>query len=609
MKKPWQQQWGEVFASSFGISIPENVTMMRAEGRPSSYIVDSIRKSIIPLLDKQDWKLASRIALWHMVEFDLMKQEERAKERVLTEAPTLGQRRALVSRRVDIQLSDEVKEAMSYLQSQSYTINERVYDVMKKCRDVDAHLIKEVDRLKSELEEVHALSKDPQRLQFYVDYFADWRGRLYVNAYGALNYQGDHANRGLVRNYKEYPITPENLEMLEAMLNEEYDVNLDNCDQIIDNAVELRKHDKICYKALDAACALQECRDTGRSSYIPYKDATCSGFQHIAAMTGDSYLGMYVNIVGDNITVNDLYMIVVDSFMKSGGFWPDYLARFFRTERDKKQLRKHLAKPTVMLSGYGSTPQPIALKFVGYDGKAQYRNDDGEMVDCEANFGLVELAIEQGQRVVFNPPAILREAFEGMNNEQILKQGLDLATLFQKALFEKFPSIYNFIQQLKDYADEYYDQNNKCVKWMSPTGTYIYDIPWKVDMTKESVEISYLPKDESKRSRRNNGRWRTRIKPMYRSSKKSGFPPCFIHSFDAAVVAKVVVKCEALNIPIHVIHDAFGTTVEHMHLIAKLYAETMAEMYNGKDWIQDLFGIDIGRDSSFKLDTDKEMIM
>ena len=583
--KTWMAALGQKYSQQFGISLKEEFALCQSGAMPRAQQIRRLQGGLLTLMDKQDVRYANRTLMAHMVELGMWKQDwPEDKERVLLEKPEgLGQRRALVSKRRDIEPSDQTREALEFLQSNTYSVNLKVYEVMKGIGGMPGYLATEVERV-----------LDSGDATFFYDWMVDWRTRLYANAYGALNFQGDHYNRALVRWGKAYKIG-DNFTAFASVLLDEYGVTKENYQDIIDNFVSYHKEDGMDFKVLDAAFAMQEVIDTGETSYIVQQDATCSGFQHMACLMGDHDLAQAVNVLGSNAKRNDLYMLIVDTFMKQQGPWQNYLSGI-----SKKKLRKFLAKPTVMLTGYGSTANPIALKFLGYDDKAKFIDENGDLQDCEGDWDLIVRAIDQGQIVTFMPPSFLASFFEGMDPTTMMQHALSLAVMFQETLFKAFPSIFSFLELMKDYAKTTFKENGKerCAIWENPVGTTIYDLPWKCVNSGEVETITYT-KDGKKHS--------CNMLKMFKDAKSAGFPPNFIHSFDAAIIIMVILKAKEAGIPTAPIHDSIGTTVESMHLMPRFYSEAMAETYNDRDWLLDLFGMKL-KQNDIKLDATKNMI-
>ena len=595
--KTWMAALGQKYSQQFGISLKEEFALCQSGAMPRAQQIRRLQGGLLTLMDKQDVRYANRTLMAHMVELGMWKQDwPEDKERVLLEKPEgLGQRRALVSKRRDIEPSDQTRDALEFLQSNTYSVNTRVYEVMKGIGGMPGYLAAEVERVLDYHFPDHTVADYASlNATFHYDWMVDWRTRLYANAYGALNFQGDHYNRALVRWGKAYKIG-DNFTAFASVLLDEYGVTKENYQDIIDNFATYHKEDGMDFKVLDAAFAMQEVIDTGETSYIVQQDATCSGFQHMACLMGDRDLAEVVNVLGSNTKRHDLYMLIVETFMKQEGPWQTYLASV-----SKKKLRKFLAKPTVMLTGYGSTANPIALKFLGYDDKAKFVDENGELQDCDGDWEMIEKAIDQGQAVTFMPPAFLAPFFEGMDPVTMMHHALTLAKLFQDTLFAAFPSIYKFIELMKDYAKTTFKEHDKqrCAIWQNPVDTTIYDLPWKCVNSGEVETFTYT-KEGKKHS--------CNMLKMYKDAKSAGFPPNFIHSFDAAIIIMVILKAKEAGIPTAPIHDSIGTTVESMHLMPRFYSQSMAETYNDTDWLYDLFGMRLKQENII-LDANKNMI-
>ncbi len=375
-----------------GISVTTEIKNMLWDGRSKAYVVSALRKTVMLFADdkfSKDPSYAERALFATMVTNGLTSPKERREGRVLFNPPELAERRALVSKNLHVRVPDAYCESLAWAQATPYRVNTDMLGLL-----MDAGLLEEW-----ESEEAIRVVSDNDGI-FYLDCFMDFRGRIYTNHYGSLSPQANQNVRAMVDFGYETPVglDSENYDMLMAVLEEEYKVNWKNYTKILKNAKSLlaeKAHGKKTAGVIRAALCLKEIATTGKSAYIVQQDATCSGFQHMAAICRDRDLGSLVNLTAG--TRSDLYMAATDFLCEQGTAVGVFLAN-----HDRDVVRAELAKPTVMLTGYASTAEALALSYLGYDGKAEYTDKSGEAV-IATRFKDVKTALKQGADVNFNP--------------------------------------------------------------------------------------------------------------------------------------------------------------------------------------------------------------
>ncbi len=125
------------------------------------------------------------------------------------------------------------------------------------------------------------------------DSFCDWRGRVYVMAgeYGSL------MHNKAVRSMLEAPVAeevgPEAYIYMLQCIEQEFDVTLSNYREVMDITITNTSD----AQRVRAALAIHEVKTTGATAYLLEQDASCSGGQIIALLTGDQNLGEATNII------------------------------------------------------------------------------------------------------------------------------------------------------------------------------------------------------------------------------------------------------------------------------------------------------------------------
>ena len=452
------------FAAGSGNPLLDTVKTMKREGRQNAYILDVLRRTFYPMLaaEHRTPKNAEGLALAFMVEHwqEMINQPEADPDatRVLLSEPSLAERRPLVSKHHYIHLPDRILTSVSWAQKTKYRINKEMYDL---CQQAD---------LLEDWEE-----KDAQKIfnhndgYFYLDIFLCFRGRTHTNHRGSFSPQSNKIVRACVDWGYEHPLDPvaqpDKYQALVDVLYDEYGVNHDNYLETWDNRQAILKSGKTGPAKVRAALCLKELNEKKKSAYIVQQDATQSGYQHAAACMRDEALGSLVNLLWKPGTTRaDLYMEVVTVIKET-----DAAINAFLSAYDDRTIRSELAKDVVMLSGYGSSEDAIALSWLGYAGQLRYINEDGIEVFAE-RFSELEDCLKRGMEVDFNPDPIIRDWLKGRKGLNAMYAARDLALKFQKTLFDIAPSIKTLLTALKGAATSYYKKTGDTLTMQSPLG-------------------------------------------------------------------------------------------------------------------------------------------
>ena len=546
-----------------GISVTTEIKNMLWDGRTKAYIVNALRKTVMVHCSgkyAQDPSYAERALFATMVSNGLTSPEERREGRVLFNPPELAERRALVSKNVHVNVPDAYRESLAWAQATPYRVNTDMLGLL-----MEANLLEEW-----EAEEAMRVVAENDGI-FYLDCFMDFRGRTYTNHYGSLSPQANQNVRAVVDFGYETPVglCSDNYNMLMGVLEEEYSVNWKNYSKILKNAKSLladKAHGKKTAGVIRAALCLKEIATTGKSAYIVQQDATCSGFQHMAALLRDRDLGSLVNLTSG--PRSDLYMAATEFLCEQGTAVGMFLA-----DHDPKVVRAELAKPTVMLTGYASTAEALALSYLGYDGKAEYMDKSGEPV-IATRFKDVKNALAQGADVSFNPDSIMAEWLNGRTGEKAMYAALTFAREFQEALFTLCPSVKELITSIKGAALSHFNKTGTTFAWVTPLDLYIELSPWKV--TEDTHTVSF----QSGGVRKSMNVLSLKLDQM---GGAAGALPNLIHSLDACLVHMVNLARIELGMPWADIHDSFGSTIGDVKRTVELVNDAFVEVHTKFD--------------------------
>lgn len=549
--------------SECGISVTTEIRNMLWDGRTKAYIVNALRKTVMVHCSgkyAQDPSYAERALFATMVTNGLTSPEERREGRVLFNPPELAERRALVSKNLHVQVPDAYRDSLAWAQSTAYRVNPDMLGLL-----MEANLLEEW-----EAEEAMRVVAENDGI-FYLDCFMDFRGRTYTNHYGSLSPQANQNVRAMVDFAFETPVglDSENYDMLMAVLEEEYGVNWVVFEHILQDAKSIlanKTYGKKSAGVVRAAMCLKEIATTGKSAYIVQQDATCSGFQHMAAILRDRDLGELVNLTSG--PRSDLYMAATDFLCEQGTGVGMFLAT-----HDRKIVRAELAKPTVMLTGYASTPEALALSYLGYDGKAEYLDKSGEPV-VATRFKDVKTALKQGAEINFNPDSIMAAWLNGRTGEKAMYAALTFAREFQEALFTMCPSVKELITSVKGAALSHFNGSGQTLSWTTPLGLFVELSPWKV--MEDTTAVSFQSKGVRKSMKV------LALKPDSMGGA-AGALPNLIHSLDACLVHLVNLARIELGMPWADIHDSFGSTVGDVKRTVELVNDAFVQVHTEFD--------------------------
>lgn len=447
---------------------------------------------------------------------------------------------SLVSGRPNFVVSAEQKEALAALEAVQYRVN----PVIRRLAEAEGL----------------AIPVGPET--FSQRFFLDWRGRMYGSGAGA---QGPDHIRAMVDLAQPEPVSAQALAYAKHVIAEEYG------DEVVANAATIaadpsrflreNRHGKR-FRALRAALAIVEVAMTGRSGYILQQDAHCSGFQHIALMWGDEEMAAATNLTARG---NDLYLRIataVADTLSEGDGNETGVARLILDHRVAATERT-VAKPVVMLTGYGSSARSIAIGWAVALGWETLTTEDDLGSQPNADLAAAERdafwAQDPPETMISHP---LREMVQdglkrGLKPRAILE---DLASMYSEVMGREFPSI----QALKAKVGEVFRSFDQytAMRWTSPVGM--------------RCESSVVVAGEN--GYPTGAGWKEGPGTLTVLTSPAGAMPNFVHSVDAALVAFVVIAAAEEGITVTPIHDSFGTSMAKAMRLRDIVAEQMLVM-------------------------------
>ena len=227
------------------------------------------------------------------------------------------------------------------------------------------------------------IAKTFSNVPFYLNTFADWRGRIYAHSH-YLSYQGSDLSLALLQFDGGQYSSKSCLYFFKV-----YGANLHDENQISrapykdrikwvdtnENKILSMDSDFILSAgsrfAFISFCLAYRRFRAGNKVYLPiWLDATCSGIQHFATMLKDVELAKSVNVISDsskgndglNEKVRDIYSEMIEPTYKKIGEFVDLNPSFFKLLNVK--FTRKLIKPTIMTRVYNVTVKGVCNQLI-----------------------------------------------------------------------------------------------------------------------------------------------------------------------------------------------------------------------------------------------------
>jgi len=498
-------------------------------------------------------------------------------------------------------LANTFIKSMNVLQQTEWKINTKVRDILNRNRDKILDQYKNFPKkYKSKIIEFDLTMARSDLIgdkPFYQYTEADYRGRLYYTT-PFLNFQGNDIARGQMLFSKGKPMTDEGLRRLKIHIaccyNETYhkdnlpnwlttdykpylkdeeldDISVDKMtledreawsDNNIEKLLEIADKEIIdanAEKPISLLASVLEIKDAlEQEEYITYLpipiDGSNNGWQHLCAMSKDKEAGELVGIVPQDIQ-KDFYVQCAKDLIKRVPDW------FEERQMPMKHIRKGIAKRGSMTRAYSAGAQKIAENMYldchveGYLDKYNITEEDCEL--------LAKHLIKAIDSVCAGP--------------------LQTMKFLQKIAEAEIAS---------DYAK---NTKQKSIKWTTPSGfpvTYeaFVENEFKekaiISCSKRKVKPTITKEDGSKEETdtiriQHVGKEPT-DKPKIRSFM-SGISPNFVHSMDAAHMAKVIAKWDG---DFGAVHDSFSVHACDVDELLQLIKEEFITMYSYSNFFE-----------------------
>lgn len=441
--------------------------------------------------------------------------------------------------------------------------------------------------------------------KIYFPWNLDYRGRIYPMC-PALNPQGDDTQKALLLFADPTPLSSDDAlkwfyiagagfaGLDKIPFDDRIQWVLDNEDNILQSAASPLTYTWWDEVAGDESpmCFLSFCFEferlrvyqaehagsaVGFKSGLPVSfDGTCSGIQHFSMLLADEVGGYSVNLV-PNEEVQDIYQVVADKVNVIlhrdviEGTADDY-------KKDKKgqYVLDSKGKKCIV---YGT--KELATEWLSY-AQQKFGTDGIKRKVCKRSvmtlaYGSRKYGFSENLKSDIIKPWI----DEHKDNPIFLSRSQSanyMAGLIWDAVTTTVVKAVEGMEWLKKIAGMI-GKNGEAVAWTSPNGLPIQ-------------QNKFVPNIEICRMRFNGGFVRIYIPKentdIDTRGQSQAIAPNFIHSMDACHMQRVIMnQAEKGNNNFFMIHDSFGTDIEHAGDLFKAIRTELANMYKGHNYLEE----------------------
>jgi len=374
--------------------------------------------------------------------------------------------------------------------------------------------------------------------QLFFVHHMDHRGRAYARG-AQLNIQGADYQRSLMQFNERSPIKGHEAQFAWSLggalglapVPEERTRYLDNMSTVIARAGSDPLGSLPYWSDVKEPWRfIQLCRDWFNylqdpgycSGTIHWLDQTCSGWGHVACLTGDRELAQYTNITGT--AAADLYLglgkLVVSRLKWTAEYGTEMPERRRKAVLwwNKHVIPRSLWKKVLMPIIYGRSYLSLA------DTIKLYLRDEVQ-----------DFLTDEGLRIV--------------------DLSLVLATITHQVVVEALPHVRDLSRWLTRLSNMQIDAGLRPY-WFTPNGMAVEC--YQSDTKQDQIELALGRRTITVGVRDATGC------PVSRRRTARKLVPDFIHSMDAAFLQRFVSHWGSYDHPIATVHDCFGTTLEHV---------------------------------------------
>lgn len=411
-------------------------------------------------------------------------------------------------------------------------------------------------------------------LQEYADYdtyyptFACSRGRIYFR--GTLNPQGHDAIKGCFQFAVGKPLGARGLFWLwvcvanacgydkhspEAKAQWAKD-NWPMIEDFINNPLLVDAPDNdTAFSLLAAGLALQDALDSGDpEAYVCHvpgpMDATCSGLQHLSAITRDEVGGYFTNLIFNGTDKkSDIYRHVA-------GIAQDTYATYCATSYTKAQKAARKAE--------GVTEVPTDPVLVHYWSDKPVVRNMAKPVVMTFVYGATLLSAMDAVA-----EQMKKQAFSTMDGYSMSNLALPMTKALRNGVKTTVPKA----NECMEYWQNATRRSNDVIRWVSPSGMPV--VNWGEGHVIKEVKIRSMGVDAILLKRR-TGDYDKQV-------AVDGIAPNITHSLDSGHLALVIANSDIAILPIH---DSFATHMCDLDTLHYVLRHEFVKMYSF-DWLNE----------------------
>ena len=476
------------------------------------------------------------------------------------------------------------------------------HNARRKAEAANAQADADAKKLTNTLQQANQIVEDG--LPFYLPHNLDRRGRVYhVSDFG--HHTVDYI-RALFLFSEKHPVTQDNFMYLTLQLANTYGNDVDKetlafrqqwCIKneewltAIGSDEGYKTHFDDWRKADDPFQFLAACRELhnikkhgeGYLSGLPIgQDATQSGIQHYAGAMLDQQDGEMVNLT-NNDEPGDMYIACLD------------VAKDILDKRLKADEADQLADPANDNDSEAKAKEKAKrdsnIKSARDWQKYVLKRKDikrSVMTWCYSSrkFGFSKQIEKEIMDPLYAKVQRGELAEHPFGNDNGKKAQMHLAGIFEDAI----GSVVNSAQYGMDFFQKCaaaLAKENKHLRFVTPLGFPMYQNYRKHKRKSQNIPL-YNAKDGDI-VKQEDGYYRQYTNDVKREKSSNAVSPNIIHSMDATLLLKTVLKCaEAGCLDVMVVHDSFSTSIGQTAILARAVREAFVELYQDYNIYEDL---------------------
>jgi len=526
---------------------------------------------------------------------------------------------------------EKLYNAVNYLNSIKFSVNSDVLNFILSNKDIIFKNYYNSDETLSEDKINDNILRDFVTLEiaktfnyitFYLNTFADWRGRIYSNSY-YLSYQGSDLSLALLQFDEGQIISNSGLYFFKvygANLHDENKISRasykDRIKWVDDNESKILSMDIDFILKADsrfafiAFCLAYKNYKAGEKVKLPiWLDATCSGIQHFATMLKDVELAKSVNVIPDETDltdrVHDIYTEMIEPTKNNIRKFVDQNPSYFKL--NNVDITRKLIKPTIMTRVYNVTVKGVCnqlisnFKVINLDNKndldineilnknkletidnSVVENIENEIEDDLSEFYGIEskdnISIDssikfwyEGKKIIFKVPSINKEDLYLTYGEVY-----QLARIMHESLFDYYPALKKLFEYFVSVCLAF-TKLDIPILWYPPSGLSIEQRYLKTTKAKVSISVG-------------QGKQKTivlkrKLNETNARAQTQAILPNIIHSMDASHLILILNKSNKIS-PIISIHDCFGTLPNNMIDLENLVKYEFINLYSKDNFLE-----------------------